>query len=236
VRTRFHAFGLAHLLVLVLVPLLAAALAGAERRYPHRARSIRYGVAALLVLCALSYYGTLVAYGERIFPSHLPLELCDLSLFLVIFTLFTGNRTAFDVAYYWALVGTSMALLTPDLMKPTALDEVEFFAYHGLVVVAVLYLVWSGQARPRPRSVWRALLAVNIAAAFVGAFDYRFKTDYMFLRSKPPTASLLNLFGPWPWYILSCEAAALVLFGLLYWPFRRPSRAAASMRSHPGLW
>ena len=220
-RESFHVFGPVHLFALVLVPLLGAGLAVAQRRFPRRCREFRYGLAGLLLACTSWYYGTFLMHGERLFPSHLPLELCDLSFWLMIFMLLWVRPAVFDVAYYWAVAGAGMALLTPNLVRPTVVDEVQFFANHGLVVVAVLYLVWSGQARPRRGSVWRALIAVNIAAVFVGAFDYWFKTDYMFLCTKPPTVSLLDAFGPWPWYILACEGTAVVLFGLLYWPFWR---------------
>jgi hypothetical integral membrane protein (TIGR02206 family) len=232
----FHVFGPAHILVLVLVPVLAAALAAVHRRFPRESKLIPYSLAILLLLCAVSYYGSFVLHGEPIFPHHVPLELCDISLWVMIFTLFWMKAAVFDLAYYWAIAGAGMALLTPNLVRPSLFIEVQFFADHGLIVTAVLYLVWSGQARPRPGSVLRAMLALNIVALFVGTFDYLFKTDYMFLCTKPPTASLLDVFGPWPWYIGGCEVAGLVLFALLYLPFRRKrggDDAAESDREKP---
>jgi len=145
-----------------------------------------------------------------------------MSLILTIVVLLRFRPALFDIVYYWALAGATMALLTPNIGEQTTLFlAVVFFTDHGLTVTAVLYLVWSGQARPRPGSVWPALLAVNVAAVVVGAFDFEYKADYMFLRQKPETVSLLDMLGPWPWYILACEGAGLVLFALLYRPFWR---------------
>jgi hypothetical integral membrane protein (TIGR02206 family) len=174
------------------------------------------------------YYGYFAVHGERMFPNHVPLELCDASLFLVVIALLTLNSLAFDLAYYFALAGASMSLLTPNLPDPSPLYlTIQYFADHGLLVTAVLYLVWSCQARPSPWSIARALLAVNVFAALVGAFDFAFHTDYMFLRAKPQAGTLLTILGPWPWYILACEPVALLLFLLLYLPFRRSAPNAS---------
>jgi len=136
--------------------------------------------------------------------------------------LLTLNRAICDLAYYCALAGASMALLTPNLLEqfPSFLT-VQFFVGHGLDVTAALYLVWSKQARPRPGSVGRAMLAINIFAAAIGTFDFIFKTDYMYLRAKPQNVSLLSFLGPWPWYIVATEGVAFGIFLLLYIPFRQ---------------
>ncbi|MCI0366299.1 MAG: TIGR02206 family membrane protein, partial [Phycisphaerales bacterium] len=120
-------------------------------------------------------------------------------------------------------------LLTPDLWEPfPSFSTVQFFIAHGLVVVAVLFLTWTGQMRPRPGSVLRAMLAVNVFAGAVGSFNLIFGTNYMYLRRKPENPSLLDIMGPWPWYILSAQAIALALFTLLWLPFKRYGRLSAN--------
>lgn len=224
----FHLFGPAHLCILGAVVLLAAVLALIQRRLLPGSKAPRLCLAAALVADSVVFYGYQIAHGQLTFPSHLPLELCDASLCLVIVALFTLNKLTFDLAYYGALAGATMALLTPNLWEPfPSFGTVQFFIAHGLIVAGPLFLVWSGLARPRPGSVLRAMAAVNIFAAFVGAFDYFFKTDYMYLRAKPQNASLLSLLGPWPWYLLAAEAVALVVFLLLYLPFWRPASKPA---------
>jgi len=224
VPTNFHLFGTVHLAILCAVVALAGVLAVLQRRLTPETRWLRLGLGSLLVIDSLTYYGYLASRGQLTFPDHLPLELCDASLFLTIFALFTLNRLVYDLAYYWALAGATMALLTPNLWEPfPSFGTVQFFVDHGLIVVSVLFLAWSGLMRPRAWSVMRAMLVLNVLAVFIGAFDYVYKTDYMYLRAKPQNASLLDLLGPWPWYIVATELVALLLFVLLYFPFRRRS-------------
>jgi hypothetical integral membrane protein (TIGR02206 family) len=219
--TDFHLLGPAHLAILGAVPFLAAVLALIQRQLSPESRWLRIGLGYILLFDTAVYYGYLAAHGLLTFPDHLPLELCDASLCLAIIALFTLNKAIFDLAYYGALAGASMALLTPNLWEPfPSFTTVQFFIAHGLVVTSVLYLVWSRQARPRPGSVGRAMLALNIFAAIVGAVDFIFKTNYMYLRAKPQNASLLDLLGPWPWYIVASEGIAFGVFLLLYLPFR----------------
>jgi hypothetical integral membrane protein (TIGR02206 family) len=217
----FHAFGPAHLAVLGTVPVLAWILGVLQRRLPASSRAFRYSLAALLFVNMAAYYISFAAAGEPLFPRHLPLELCDVSVFVVIAALLTLRPAVFDVAYYWALAGAGNALFTPNFSQATRFIWVQYFVSHGLIVVATLYLVWSRQARPRPGSVARAMLATNLFAVIPGICDYVYQTNYMYLRAKPPTPTLLSLLGPWPWYILVCEVLAFVLFYLLYLPFRR---------------
>jgi hypothetical integral membrane protein (TIGR02206 family) len=226
--SNFRLFGPAHLFILGSVVFLAAILAVVQRKLLPGSKFLRISLAIALLLDSAMFYGYQITHGQLTFPDHLPLELCDASLCLVIIALFTLNKTVFDLAYYGALAGATMALLTPNLWEPfPSFGTVQFFVAHGLIVAGPLFLVWSKQATPRPWSVLRAMIGVNLFAAFVGAFDYFYKTDYMYLRAKPANASLLDVLGPWPWYLLAAEAVALVVFLLLYLPFRKTAMRTA---------
>ena len=215
----FHLFGLVHLLILSSVPAVAIVLAKASRQSRTSARAIRYVLGTLLALNELAWYAYKLLFEGFRFPEGLPLQLCDLTLWLTVVALFTLDPLAFEVSYFGGLGGSGMALLTPDLWAPLdSYPTIYFFLAHGMVVACPLMLLWSKQVKPRPRSPWKVFAALNAFAAVIGIFNAIFKTNYMYLCEKPASASVMNLLGPWPLYLLGCEVVALVIFWLLWLP------------------
>ncbi len=219
----------AHLAIVAAVPAAAAALARVVRSRPAAWGPIRLGLAAAIALNELAWYGYVVRRGGLSFPHGLPLDLCDVVVWLAVWALLRPTPWVRDAVWYLGIAGSGMAVLTPDLGAPFfSYPAAVFFLAHGMVVVAALLLAWSGAHRPRPGSFWRVFLWTNAYAAAVGAFNAAFGTNYMYLCEKPGSATLLDWLGPWPWYVLAAEPVALALLGLLYLPFarraRRPSR------------
>jgi len=214
----------AHLGIIIAIPAVAAALAALARRRPELERAIRLALAAVIAVNELAWYAYVVRRGEVRPPHGLPLDLCDVVLWLAVYALARPSPLARDAVWYLGIGGSGMAVLTPDIGAPfPSYPAAKFFLSHGAVVAAALFLVWSGTHRPRPGSWWRVFLWTNAYAAFVAAFNAAFGTNYMYLCEKPASATLLDWLGPWPWYVLAGEAVALVILALLYLPFRRGS-------------
>lgn len=219
-------FGPVHLSILAAVPALGAALAWRVRRRPAEARPLRLAFGTALIINELIWYGFRLYHEGFRFPEALPLQLCDLSLWLSAATALTLSQWAGELAYYWGLAGSTMALLTPDLWEAfPSYPTVYFFLAHGGLVALMLFLIWGRLLRPRPGSFWRAFFVLNVYAAAIGIFNLVFHTNYLYLCEKPASASLLDLFGDWPWYLLPAEAAGLAIFALLAWPFRHAPSA-----------
>jgi len=223
----FVPFGPAHLGALVSVALLALALVALVRFRPPSGLPVRLALAAGIVVLVAFEFSVGAREGWLGWMALLPLELCDAALVLAVVTLVAPRRATAEVVYFWAVSGTLLAMLTPELpWNFPRWEFVVFFGLHGLVLVAALVLVFGLGFRPRPGAPWRVFGITAGWAALVGLVNLALGTNYMYLRHKPTVATPLDWMGPWPVYIGVGAAVALALFLTLALPFRREWRAA----------
>ncbi|MCW5963553.1 MAG: TIGR02206 family membrane protein [Bryobacterales bacterium] len=224
----FPRFGAAHLTALAIIPMAGYLLARTARQNPRLERPIQFTLAAMLTIATVSWVLALVWHYNVGWKWILPLQLSDASIVLTVLVTLTLNQWLFDVVFYWGLTAVPLAMLMPDILEPFPDPfTISFFVLHGLVVVILLYLVWSGQMRPRPSAAMRSFLALNAFMLLVLAVNLLLGTNYMYLMEKASQPSPLDYFGPWPWYIVTSEFVAMALFGLLGLPFRRARAIAA---------
>jgi hypothetical integral membrane protein (TIGR02206 family) len=224
---RFVPFDAAHLGALVLTGATASALAALVRSRPGTGLLVRGLLFAGISLLLAFELGVASREGWLTWQTLLPLHLCDAAMVLALLSLLRPRPGAVEILYFWALAGSGLAMLTPDLPWGFPRWEfVVFFGLHGLVLVAAVVLVFGLGLRPRRGAPGRAFVATLALAVVAGAVDYFLGTNFMFLRGKPPTPTLLDHMGPWPVYIVVGAAVAFGVFHLLALPFRPAWRAA----------
>jgi hypothetical integral membrane protein (TIGR02206 family) len=219
-------FGADHVGALVVTALAVVALVayGRARRGRPGPWAVGRCLAYLMVGAFLADPILRAAVGELTWADGLPLELCDAAGVATIVALLTRRQAAFELAYFWGLSGTFQALLTPPLEQ--GFPHPDFFRYfllHSGVVVGVLLLGPGLGMRPRRGAVWRAVAYTLLYTSAIGLVDAALGANYMWLREKPPS-TILDLFGPWPFYILGGVFLGVALFLLLDLPYRITAR------------
>ena len=208
----FSPWGLTHWLPIALLLIGIAVLICAARS--GRKASMRQRVVlAWLILLLETASHALGLLPSTFDPAHaFPFHLCDLAALAGIIALGTGARWAAGLLYFWGLTLAPQAVLTPALVFDFPHPAYWlFWGSHLLVIWAAVLMTWLTAFRPDWRSYAVTLAATVGWCVVMLGFNAAAGTNYLFVNAKPETASLLDLMGPWPWY-LSVEL--LIVAGL----------------------
>lgn len=159
----------------------------------------------------------------------LPLHLCDIAWIAATWALWTHRPFPVALTFYWGLVLTIQGVFTPSLNQDV--PHPRYFAFWGLhllIVWAAIYLVAGRRLAPRWRDYGASLLATAVWAVSTYVFNVVAETNYGYLRHKPQTGSILDLLGPWPWYVLAEIALIAAVWALLTVLARRRGAGTAS--------
>lgn len=220
--SHFHAFSLSHLAAVTLMIVISAALVAITRAAgrPAIGKALRYTLAFFLAADWIAYLGFFYVKGWITIGNILPLNLCDWATIAVGITLIRPNQKTFELAYFWALIGTLLTTITPDLeFDFPDIRFILFFFYHSIIITSVLYMTLGLGMRPVPQSLVRVAGWTLVYVAVAGTADWLLGTNYGFLRAKPATHTLFDAMPPWPWYIGECIGIALVAMAILYLPY-----------------
>ena len=220
-RPEFQTFGISHLVALVLtfgLPILASWMAAGNRE-GLTARIWAWLFSMVIFLNRLAYLVYDLESGRPWFD-QIPIHVCDIAGITTICALILRNDRCFEIGYFWGLAGTVQALITPDLAH--GFPDPHFFLFfvgHGGIVSGVLFGALGLRLKIAPRSILRATLWLYVYAGVVGVVDAMLGVNYGYLCGKPGEASLLDLLGPWPFYIFVLAAIAPLFFAIFYLPY-----------------
>jgi hypothetical integral membrane protein (TIGR02206 family) len=208
-----RAYSLVHLLWLTGIAGSCFLLAMAARKGWISHRIVRLLLAATLVGGELQRYFT----DGMAFPDRLPLHLCNVTTWVAVLACLTLSPMACEISYLVGVSAPAMTLLMPDM---GAAWPSRFFVNHGALIVTGVALVAGRIVTLRRGSVARAFGWFALYTVLMSLYNWRFGTNYEYLARKPESASLLDLFGPWPIYVVVAGVVALGLFYALWLPVR----------------
>ncbi|MBT8218491.1 MAG: TIGR02206 family membrane protein [Bacteroidia bacterium] len=217
----FVLFGQQHLAALVTMILLAVFLPLAAKKILNRPQQLLLsrGMAVVISLSALMYVFIRMWLGDFEYKTDLPLDICNMVAVLLPVLMWKPSFRVHEILYFWILAGTIQAIITPHLFNgfPNYIFIKYWFVHAGLVVFAI-YVTFVFDLKPNIRSLWKSFIALQVYIVFILGVNLILGSNYVYVLGKPPTSSVLDYFGPWPYYILVGEFIALALFFIVYLP------------------
>lgn len=195
----------------------------------HSHKKLRYAFAIALFYSAIA--GMVNAWGrlgsesfDRIHETEYPLFLCDVVSVVLGVALIKKSQRWTEIGYAWGMAGTLQGLITPVTRYDfPAIEYFTFFLQHGGVPVAAVLLIWGFGLRPQPGAYKRVWIWTWVYLFCTMTINTLIGTNYSFLNAKPPVPTVLDVLGPYPWYLVSLHALAAIAFYLLLLPFKKRS-------------
>lgn len=214
----FIRWSLPHWMALGIVAAAAGALLWGCRRLRMEKRVLIGKVlgAVFLLTFLIETFGRIVREHWEPWQDRLPLHFCSLMTLVCFIALWYRRPWACAAAYFGVLAASIQGLITPMLYE--GFPSGAFFAFfvgHGLLLVSALYIPVVLQWRARPWDDVKTLALCDAYLLLIIPVNIWLGTNYGFTRYAPP-GTVLEYFGPAPWYFLKLQVPALIVLRLLY--------------------
>lgn len=150
-------------------------------------KAIRISMALVLLLNMAVHYSSRLLLGIWRFEEDLPLHLCFIANFLLIYIMLTDDRRGlYGTVYFFTLIGPLPAMLFPDLSY--SYDSFTFYQFvisHHFMLLCSLFCLLVLGYKSSMKNVPSALLAGNLLVAAVMLFNKAFGTNYIMTDELP---------------------------------------------------
>ena len=112
----FDLFGNDHIISIILIIIFYVLLLGFNEKIGIKDNSKIFPIILSFIIISLDISEDIVRYitGHYSIKKDLPLQLCSIGIYVSVIALLKKNQTAFELIFFWGLVGASQAILTPD--------------------------------------------------------------------------------------------------------------------------
>lgn len=218
----FVLFGGQHLFVIALMVMLCIVLPITARGWDYQRKlAVSRILAIAMSVAAVGYVVIRILLGDFDRTTDLPLDICNVTAFLMPFLMWTPSKKVHEILYFLVLAGTLQAVLTPHLYNGFPnFTFIKYWIVHAGLIVYVVFITTGFEFYPDWKSLRKAFIAIQIYMVLLFGVNYVLGSNYFYIMEKPPVGSLLDYLGPWPWYIVVGEGLVLVLFALVLLPVR----------------
>ncbi len=215
----FSHFGPGHVLWMLFALLLCCVLGPLYRRWNDKARCRCRVILIVLLLIDELFKDLSTLITGRFKPDFLPLHLCSINIFVILFDVIHPSDYLREVLYGICLPGAFFALLFPGwayLPMANALCIHSFTAH--ILLFLYPFLLLCGGFRPKVGRLLRCLPFCLPAVGVAALFNRAFGTNFMFLRYAGE-GNPLSLFERWlgsPGYLVGIPILCALCWAVLY--------------------
>lgn len=221
-------FGPQHLVYVLLLLGLGAALVLGRDRVRRHDRAIRRVLLGVVVVQQVTLYGFYAATGWDNAES-LPLHISRISALLGLVYLATGSRRVLDVLFYFGLWALASFAYPQNIQPVDNILGWSFFVNHAVTLLLPAFAWITTGWRPTVGALWRAFGAFLLYVAVAVTANALTGGNYFYQREQPLLPMLAQ-----PWYLLASVVATLALFWLGYAVSRLIDRRTLGEREgHP---
>jgi hypothetical integral membrane protein (TIGR02206 family) len=211
----FTIFGSTHLAVLGLLFTVSCLIWFWLKKQSLRFKLVsKYLLVAGLILQLIAFNWWHLYFQDFDVARFLPFHLCTISVYLIIFGLFTDNNFINKLVLFWSPMSAFVAIVLPDMGANENFPSfrfLEFFGSHLLIIWACVYILRI----VKPKIVFSDyLLSFGCLIAtlpLVTGINYLLKSNYMYLTSRP-AGGQMNFLPSEPWHVLGLIAIFAVVF------------------------
>jgi len=172
---------------------------------------------SLTIICFHAYNITIDIYN---FKTDLPLYICSLMGIIIPVLTYSRKYWMFEILLFWIIGGVTQAIITPDITGGfPSLNYYRFWILHLGLLTVIFYFIFVFKMKPKLNSIFKSILALQIYVFIMMVVNYVLDANYSYLNEKPKSASLLDYFGEWPFYIWVVQLLIVPVFLIIYLPF-----------------
>lgn len=225
----FVRWGIPHVAVLLLTLLATGAIIvlGYKANQHLRFRFCRIMGWLLFVMFAIEFIWRHSGSVQSPWQENLPLHFCSIMVIISGIALLCRKEWACALVYFGVLTASIQGLITPALSDnyPSFAFFI-FFISHSMLFLSAITILFVQKWKPKPKDILISLALMDGYLLCIIPINLWLGTNYGFTQKSPIPGCILDYLGTAPWYYLRLQLPALLLFYLMYLPFR-PRRVAS---------
>jgi hypothetical integral membrane protein (TIGR02206 family) len=185
----------------------------------QKQKAVHY-IGGFVSFTIIAFHAYRMCFDTYNFRTDLPLYLCSLMALLIPIFTYYRKYWMFEILVFWIIGGTLQGVITPDITAGfPSFDYFRYWIAHLGLLTIIFYFIFVFKMKPKLRSVFKSILALQVYAAIIMVCNYFLDANYFYLNEKPKSESLLDYLGEWPYYILVGQLIIMPLFLIIYLPF-----------------